>query len=500
MDERRGFGLRAQFALALLVALAIAASLALAAVHPLSVASGRIARRRLGMSLARAVAGQVSLTADPAMVQPLLIASVGEGGLTGAALYDREGHMLSLAGSLTLPTSLAPPPFDDVRVTGETMAVVVLLPSRGIFVAEASLAPGAAERTVPPAVLLSSGLSGLLAIGVVYLALTRWIVRPMEGLTRAAERVAAGRRDVRAEEHGAEEVVRAAAAFNRMTDQLAARESELSKQVQELERAGEHLRRAQEQVVRGERLAVVGRLAAGIAHEVGNPLAAIVGLADVMREGGLEEDENKEFASRIGNEAQRIHRTVRQLLDYARAAPGSAAPPRPDGTPAEANADVRDSLEQVRRLLEPQKTMRDIALTVETDGALPTVQVSGDRLVQVVLNLALNAADAIRGDGRAKGHVALSARLDEGSVVIEVVDDGPGIPAALRERVFEPFFTTKPAGEGTGLGLPTSAAIVEQAGGSIAVLNREDGAGGARMVVTLPAARSTHTSGTFERA
>jgi two-component system, NtrC family, sensor kinase len=321
----------------------------------------------------------------------------------------------------------------------------------------------------------------------------------MEGLTRAAERVAAGRRDVRAEERGAAEVVRAASAFNRMTDQLAARESELSQQVTELEKASAGLRRAQEQVVRGERLAMVGRLAAGIAHEVGNPLAAIVGLSDVMRDGGLEEEEIKEFAGRIGNEAQRIHRTVRQLLDYARAAPGSAAPPRADGAPVEPNADVRDAIEQVRKLLQPQKAMRDIALIVDVEEALPTVGVSGDRLVQVVLNLALNAADAIRGDGRSKGEIALRARLDDARVVIEVEDDGPGVPTALRERIFEPFFTTKPAGEGTGLGLPTSAAIVEQAGGSITALGRRDGAEGARMVVTLPAGRMGMTSGGYER-
>jgi len=499
LDERRGLGLRAQFALALLGTLAISATLALAAVHPLTAASGRIARRRLGMTLSRAVAGEVSLTLDPTQVQPLLAASVGEGGLSGAALYDKNGVLLSLVGSLQLPVSQHPPPFDDVRVSGEVMAVVVLLPSRGIFVAESSLAPGAAERTVPTAVLLYTGLSGMLALGVVYLALTRWIVRPMEGLTRAAERVAAGRRDVRAEERGAAEVVRAASAFNRMTDQLAARESELSQQVTELEKASAGLRRAQEQVVRGERLAMVGRLAAGIAHEVGNPLAAIVGLSDVMRDGGLEEEEIHDFAGRIGNEAQRIHRTVRQLLDYARAAPGSAAPPRADGAPVEPNAEVRDAIEQVRKLLQPQKAMRDIALSVEVEEGLPTVGVSSDRLVQVVLNLALNAADAIRGDGRSKGEIALRARLDDAKVIIEVEDDGPGIPDALRERIFEPFFTTKPAGEGTGLGLATSAAIVEQAGGSITPLSRSDGREGARMVVTLPAGRPSMMSGGYER-
>jgi len=136
---------------------------------------------------------------------------------------------------------------------------------------------------------------------------------------------------------------------------------------------------------------------------------------------------------------------------------------------------------------------------VEVEEGLPTVAVSGDRLVQVVLNLAMNAADAIRGDGRERGQVALRARLDEGRVVIEVEDDGPGIPDALRERVFEPFFTTKPAGEGTGLGLPTSAAIVEQAGGAITAHSRRDGGGGARMVVTLPAGRASAMSGAYER-
>jgi signal transduction histidine kinase len=117
----------------------------------------------------------------------------------------------------------------------------------------------------------------------------------------------------------------------------------------------------------------------------------------------------------------------------------------------------------------------------------------------VVLNLAMNAADAIRGDGRDRGQIALRARLDEGRVVIEVEDDGPGIPDALRERVFEPFFTTKPAGEGTGLGLPTSAAIVEQAGGTITAHGRGDGGGGARMVVSLPAGRMSMATGGFER-
>jgi signal transduction histidine kinase len=430
------------------------------------------------------VAGEVWLTRGRAEVQTLLEESVGDGGLSGAAVYDLRGNLEARAGVLMLRASTHPPPRDGHVTAGEVMSVSVLLPGRGVFTAETSLEPGPAERAVPALIVLYTASAGLLALVVVYLLLTRWIIRPVEGLTRAAERVAAGRRDVRAEARGAIEVVGAADAFNRMTEQLAAHEAELNARVQELERTTRELRRAQEQVARGERLATVGRLAAGIAHEVGNPLAAIVGLADVLADGGLDEAETKEFAARIGREAQRIHRTVRELLDYARAAPTSeiaaeealAAPPA---------GDVPEAVEQVKRLLRPQKSMKDIALEVSVAEGIFPVGVSNDRLVQVLLNLVLNAADAVRAHGDA-GEIRVSARTEGDRVLLAVEDSGPGIPEALREKVFDPFFTTKPAGEGTGLGLSISAAIVEQAGGVIRVEDRPDGAPGARLVVDLP--------------
>lgn len=481
-----------QIALALLGVLLLAASLAMVAIQPLAGASGRIARRRLGITLSRAVAGQVWLTRSRADVQTLLEESVGEGGLSGAAVYDLYGHQEARAGILMLPASRHPFQHDGHVISGDVMSVSVLLPGRGVFAAETSLEAGAAGRAVPALIVLYTGSAGLLALVVVYLLLTRWIIRPIESLTRAAERVAAGRRDVRAETRGAIEVVSAADAFNRMTDQLSAREAELNARVQELERTTRELRRAQDQVARGERLATVGRLAAGIAHEVGNPLAAIVGLSEVMKEGGLDEGEAEEFAARIGREAQRIHRTVRELLDYARAAPTSE-----DGAaPSESRAgEVREAAEQVSRLLRPQKSMKDIAFEVELAEDEITVGVSNDRLVQVFLNLVLNAADAIHG-AAGEGAITLRARVEGERVAIEVEDDGPGVPEALRDKVFEPFFTTKPAGEGTGLGLSISAAIIEQAGGTIRAAPREDGVGGTRMVIDLPrfGARTTRES------
>ncbi|MEZ4406300.1 MAG: ATP-binding protein [Polyangiales bacterium] len=492
--SRNPLGLRAQMALALTAVLVLAAALALLAIRPLMARPGRVARTRLGLTLSRAVAGEVNLT-PPERVPELLRQSIGEAGLSGAALYDHRGQPLARAGVLRLSVSRHPPPHDRVSQSDEYLSVVVLLPSRGVFVAETSLTPGAFERTVPTLMLLYTSSAGLLALMVVYLLLTRFIVRPVEGLTRAAERVAAGRRDVVAEERGAAEVVRAASAFNRMTEQLGARErsltereAELEARVKELERATRDLRRAQEQSVRNERLAVVGRLAAGIAHEVGNPLAAIVGLSDVMVDGGLDDDETREFASRIGQEAQRIHRTVRELLDYARVAPPSSqAPPAADGTPAQSQGEVGEAIEQVVRLLRPQKALKEVSIAVDVEEGIAPVALATDRLVQVILNLALNAADALRGAGRAEGSITLRARaLDERAVVVEVEDDGPGIPPAVRERIFEPFFTTKPAGEGTGLGLPTSQAIVEQAGGAMRAEERRDGKPGAVMVAELP--------------
>jgi C4-dicarboxylate-specific signal transduction histidine kinase len=477
------FGLRAQLALALLGVLTLAATLAIFAAQPLVQVSGRIARKRLGLTLARAIAGEVALTRDDHAVQVLLSESVGVGGLRAAALVDKQDRVVARAGTMVLRSSRSPVPVDDVRIVGDVMGVSVLLPSRGVFIAETSLAPSTAERAIPRLILLYAGSSALLALGVMYLLLTRWIIRPMEGLTLAAERVAAGRRDVVAQVRGAAEVARAADAFNRMTAQLAAqegalraREEELSGRVRELERTTRELSRAQEQVARSERLAVVGRLAAGIAHEVGNPLAAIVGLADVVRDGGLEPEEHRDFVERISREAQRIHRTVRELLDYARASPSD------DG--ARTDGDVREAVDQVLRLLKPQRSLKDITLLTAVDDALPAVPLTTDRLVQVVLNLCLNAADAVRGVGGRE--IVVRAAHEEQRVVITVEDDGPGIPEDLRRQVFEPFFTTKPAGEGTGLGLATSAVIVEQAGGSLSAQARADGSRGARIVLELP--------------
>jgi len=491
MSELRVVGLRAQLAVALAAVLALTAAVAIAALEPLSRASARHARMRHGLVLARAVAGQVSSSRDVESARQVLRGSVGEGALRAAALLDPGGGLAATAGTFTLHELQVAPPRDGVWTVGDRLAVVVWIPPRGTFVAECSLAPSAAERAAPRLLLLYSSSAGLLAVAVVYLLLTRWIVRPVESLTRAAERVAEGRRDVRAEERGSAEVVRAAAAFNRMTDQLRSRESELSARVAELETATRELRAAEHQVVRNERLATVGRLSAGIAHEVGNPLAAIVGLADVLREGGLDDDEVTEFAGRIGHEARRIHRTVRELLDYARTSPSAAPPPMgpgDDDPPQEDGSDLHEAVDQVTRLLAPQRSFRGLIVRCDIADDLPRLTLAPDRLVQILLNLCINAGDALQGAGRSDGVLTVRGEVvPAGGVRIDVEDDGPGIPEALRSKVFEPFFSTKAAGEGTGLGLAICASLAEQVGGRMEVGPRVDGTPGARVTLWLPA-------------
>lgn len=481
----RTLGLRSQIAIALVAVLVMAAVLANAAIRPLTAAASRAVRRRAGITLVRAVAGQVALLPlERASLQPLLTDTVGEGALSAIAVLDAQGRVLAQAGtfSRSLPTH---PLVDSVDDAPSTLRMLVALPRGGAIAAEVSLAQSATERGLVAGVFLYTLVASSVALFVLYVLITRYTIRPLEALTRAAERVAAGNRAVRVEPAGAREIARAAVAFNVMTEELAAREAELSLRIAELERAQSELREANAQLIRTERLAVVGRLSAGIAHEVGNPLAAIVGLADVMKDGGLDDEEVRDFARRIAREAERIHRTVRDLLDYARARPTSETREQEPGS-------IMEAVDQVRRLLEPQKSMREITLLVDVEPDLPPVRLSHDRLVQVLLNLSLNAADAMReGSECAKGTLRIRAYREGASLVrIDIEDSGPGIEEGLREKVFEPFFSTKPAGQGTGLGLAICASLVDQAGGTLRALARPDGARGALFRIELPGALS----------
>jgi signal transduction histidine kinase len=319
------------------------------------------------------------------------------------------------------------------------------------------------------------GLTAATVLLLTYVLLTYFIVRPIDQLRLASERLAAGRLRTSVPVRGAAEVARLAATFNEMAALLRADRAALQERLQDLERTTAELTTAQEQLVRSARLAAVGRLSAGVAHEIGNPLAAIRGLLDLMQSGDLDPEEEKEFVGRIQGEAERIHHTIRDLLDFSRSEPAR------EGR-IESSADLSQVVSDTIKLIDRQTRFRDIDFELALDDGLPRVRGDHERLRQLLLNLLFNAADALGGKGR------IEVRASNGGGVVQLIveDDGPGIDREIIEQVFDPFVTTKATGQGTGLGLAVCHTIVEQLGGSIEAVNREQG--GAMFEVRLPAA------------
>jgi two-component system NtrC family sensor kinase len=297
----------------------------------------------------------------------------------------------------------------------------------------------------------------LLVVGLGFFVLTRVVVRPLQAMQTATVRVGEGEWERRIETTGPREIAALANALNQMTSSLL------------LQR---------EQLIRSEKLASVGQLAAGVAHEIGNPLAAVLGYADILRtdatdQGGLlSPAERRDALDRVKAETQRIHRIIQDLLDYSR-------PTREEAQATEPLSVLRSA----QALLHPQARFRGIKVLAHPDpGPWPAVQVSPDRLRQVFVNLLLNAADAMDGQGT----VTVSPAAEGSHVRLLFRDEGPGVSPELERKIFDPFFSTKSPGQGTGLGLSISRSIVESYHGTLELVPAPAGARGATFTVTLP--------------
>jgi signal transduction histidine kinase len=343
--------------------------------------------------------------------------------------------------------------------------------------------------------------------------LSRYVLKPVDEMVGGAERVATGEQSHRLVGSDTIELDRLAAAVNIMAGTLIHNQDELADNVASLDATNRALSDARQRLVRAEKLASIGRLAAGVAHEVGNPLGAIFGYTAIGRKGSTDVPE---WLGGIDYEAKRIDRIVRGLLDFARP---KAASPR--------EMDLNDVVNRTVQMMTLQGRFRNVAVEMDLADDLPLVRADSHQLEQVLINLLLNAADAI-GESGSRGTVELATRFVEvekdaqderrrrvsdpegidyshlrrfesasdpgpqrslarGDAAVEllVTDDGPGIPPNVGGRVFEPFFTTKEPGKGTGLGLAVSARLIEGMGGTIDVTAAE--AGGARFRLLLPA-------------
>ncbi len=268
--------------------------------------------------------------------------------------------------------------------------------------------------------------------------------------------------------------------IQRMVRRFSRNREELRSTVSSLEKANKNLQQAQNEIIRAEKLASVGRLSAGIAHEIGNPIGIVLGYFELLKQGGLSEAEQKDFLARAEKETNRINLIIRQLLDLSR----SSA----DGLQV---VSVHAILDDLAGVIAIQPLMAKIKLDLEFNAENDSVLADPEQLRQVFLNLIINAGDALAGSeksapGRLLVKTATILKDEEKSPRLEIsfIDNGPGIPGKVLDTIFDPFFTTKEPGKGTGLGLAVSFMIIESLSGSIEV-ESEEGEGTA-MVIVLP--------------
>lgn len=315
--------------------------------------------------------------------------------------------------------------------------------------------------------LATAGAAVLLCVLLVGLAARR-IMQPIQSLTGGARAIADGDLATRIPPAGRDEIGTLAEAFNDMAESLSRSQQELTSKNRALSRANDELREMHEQLLSSERLAAIGQLAAGVSHEIDNPVGIILGLAELLLEETPADDPRRDDLQAIIEECRRCKRITGGLLGFAR--------------PVAAHRDQVDLgrlLGDTLNSLRPQKLFRDLAIDMGPPAQGIEVAGDADQLRQVLVNLLLNAAQAMKGRGRLA--IALGGRGDQVELTID--DSGPGIPPRELERVFQPFVTTKAPGEGTGLGLALCRKLVEAHGG--AIYAESSPLGGARLRVRL---------------
>ncbi|GEM_PF-2089009 len=308
---------------------------------------------------------------------------------------------------------------------------------------------------------LKQGLAAIAAITAFALAvsafasarLSRRIVSPISELIDGAERIQAGDFGRRLDASGPDELRDLATSFNRMAEALTQRDEEIKLN--------------QDQLVESGKLAAVGELAAGVAHEIGNPLAAILGYVQLINTAPPEKISH--YLERIAQEAGFIDQTIRDLLEFSR--------------PAAAEDQVfaaDDAVDEALRMLSFHKMMKHTEVKRTRPQKSPLIKGGKKEITQAVMNIALNAAQAMKG----RGTLDVSTGSEGATAFIKIRDTGPGVKPENIKRIFDPFFTTR--GDGVGLGLSITYRIVERHNGSIQVASPPGG--GAEFDIFLPLA------------
>jgi len=284
--------------------------------------------------------------------------------------------------------------------------------------------------------------------------LSRVLVNPLTRLVNVAERIRSGDLDQRAEVEYGNEIGQLSIALNQMVESLAEKQRDLEATITKL-------KETQRELITSEKLASVGRLAAGVAHEIGNPLASVLGHTEILRRKLKDNDGHLDLVERVRRETERINRTIRDLLQFSR-------PPTSEIT----HIEINEAIQQAVGLLKVQQGFKNAGLDLALNKTLPPARGNMDQLQQVLVNILMNAADAMPNGGS----ISIRTAEENGWVSIAIRDSGEGISADDLDRIFDPFYTTKSPDKGTGLGLSISLRIIESFGGKIKVeSDKEEG-------------------------
>jgi two-component system, NtrC family, sensor kinase len=316
-------------------------------------------------------------------------------------------------------------------------------------------------------------VDSLVIIAFGSILLSRVVVNPLKRLVKVAQGIGGGDLGQRAPVDYENEIGTLAKAFNQMVERLTEKQSDLQQAIKQL-------RDTQEELLSSEKLASVGRMAAGVAHEIGNPLTSVLGHTEILykrlKRKKLKDGEILlDLVDRTRKETERINRIIKDLLQFSK-------PPSSHRDDVDVNRVVQDSMNVVR----VQERFHSITVDLSLAEGLPLVQGNSDQLQQVLFNILINAADAMPQGGS----ISVRTEKDKLWVIIAIKDTGMGIAPENLGKIYDPFFTTKSPDKGTGLGLSISLKIIDELGGRIKVQSQK-GKGAEFIVFLKEAARSS---------
>ncbi len=335
-------------------------------------------------------------------------------------------------------------------------------------------------------ILLLGAGALLLEVVILCFVLNKQVAQPLNRVLDATNRIGAGDFDIRLDDSSRDEIGRLASSFNAMSRELNSREEALNERSQKLatvnqqlqqelverQRAEEEIRRQREALHQSEKMSALGSMLAGVAHELNNPLAVVVGRAALM-EKQVANSAIRGKVVKIREAAERCARIVKTFLAIAR-----------QQSPQRKPVQINDILRAAVGVTEYGLQTSDVKVEMALNPDVPLVNADGDQLSQVFMNIIVNAQHAVQQIAPPRRLSISTHYIPPDEVVIEFSDNGPGVPEEIHARIFDPFFTSKSVGEGTGIGLSYSYGVIQSHGGHLTL--DENYADGARFVIRLP--------------